>query len=76
MGYLFWRATVTPCLKHWVTPALYSRFPIGARPRSGVVPTAQEVAPWVAVIERLWDDANFEAEHVSRALVESKRWES
>ena len=35
---------------------------------SGVVPTAQEVAPWVAVIERLWDDPEFEAEHRRRAL--------
>src|SRR5271166_1555584 len=25
-------------------------------PSSGAVPTAHEVAPWVAVIERLWDD--------------------
>ena len=28
-------------------------------PASSVVPTAQEVAPWVAVIERLWDDPEF-----------------
>jgi hypothetical protein len=26
-------------------------------PASNVVPTAHEVAPWVALIERLWDDA-------------------
>ena len=44
-------------------------------PSSGVVPTAQEVAPWVAVIERLWDDAAFEAEHRRRALAEAERWE-
>ena len=35
-------------------------------PASNVVPTAHEVAPWVAVIERLWDDAEFEAEHRRR----------
>ena len=43
-------------------------------PASGVVPTAQEVAPWVAVIERLWDDPAFEAEHRRRALVEAEPW--
>jgi hypothetical protein len=37
----------------------------------GIVPTAQEVAPWVAVIERLWDDPEFEAEHGRRALAEA-----
>ncbi len=42
-------------------------------PASGVVPTAQEVAPWVAVIERLWDDPAFEAEHRRRSLAEVKR---
>jgi glycosyltransferase involved in cell wall biosynthesis len=45
-------------------------------PASNIVPTAQEVAPWVAVIERLWDDPAFEAEHRRRALAEAKRWDS
>jgi hypothetical protein len=45
-------------------------------PSSGVVPTAHQVAPWVAVIERLWDDPEFEAEHTRRALAEAKRWDS
>ena len=44
-------------------------------PTSGVVPTAQEVAPWVAVIERLWDDPAFEAEHRRHSLAEAKRWD-
>jgi glycosyltransferase involved in cell wall biosynthesis len=44
-------------------------------PASGIVPTAQDVAPWVAVIERLWDDPEFEAEHRRRALAEAKRWD-
>jgi glycosyltransferase involved in cell wall biosynthesis len=44
-------------------------------PTSGIVPTAQEVAPWVAVIERLWDDPEFEAEHRRRAFEESRRWD-
>ena len=45
-------------------------------PTSGIVPTAQEVSPWVAVIERLWDDPEFEAEHRRRALAEAKRWDA
>jgi hypothetical protein len=40
-----------------------------------VVPTAQEVAPWLALIERLWDHPDFEAEHRRRALEEAKRWD-
>jgi glycosyltransferase involved in cell wall biosynthesis len=44
-------------------------------PTSNVVPTAQEVAPWVAVIERLWDDPEYEAEHKRRALAEAERWD-
>jgi hypothetical protein len=31
------------------------------------------VAPWVAVIERLWDDPIFEAEHRRRALAKAQR---
>jgi glycosyltransferase involved in cell wall biosynthesis len=44
-------------------------------PTSGVVPTAQEVAPWVAVIERLWDDPEFESGHRQRAQAEARRWD-
>jgi glycosyltransferase involved in cell wall biosynthesis len=44
-------------------------------PSSGVVPTAQEVAPWVAVIERLWDAPEFDAEHRRRAREEARRWD-
>ncbi len=44
-------------------------------PGSGVVPTAREVVPWVAVIERLWDDPEFEARHSALARAEAKRWE-
>jgi len=43
-------------------------------PSSGVVPTAQEIAPWVAIIEKLWDDAEFEADHSRQALAEVERW--
>jgi glycosyltransferase involved in cell wall biosynthesis len=39
------------------------------------VPTAREVAPWVATVERLWDDPGFEAEHRDRALAEARRWD-
>ncbi len=44
-------------------------------PASGAVPTAREVAPWVAVVERLWDDPEFEARHRALARAEAKRWD-
>jgi glycosyltransferase involved in cell wall biosynthesis len=44
-------------------------------PASSLVPTAQEVAPWEAVIEALWDDPDFEAEHRRRALEQAKYWD-
>ena len=44
-------------------------------PGNAAVPTPHEVAPWVAVIERLWDDAAFEARHRSLARDQSRRWD-
>ncbi|SIO58948.1 Glycosyltransferase involved in cell wall bisynthesis [Singulisphaera sp. GP187] len=44
-------------------------------PTSDAVPTAHEVAPWVATIERLWDDPEWEATHQERARVEARRWD-
>jgi glycosyltransferase involved in cell wall biosynthesis len=43
-------------------------------PGSAVIPTAQEVAPWVAAIEKLRDDPEFEAGHRRLALAEVQRW--
>lgn len=43
-------------------------------PAARIVPTAEEVAPWVEAVIRLWDDAEFYAEHQRRALAESRRW--
>jgi glycosyltransferase involved in cell wall biosynthesis len=43
-------------------------------PTSGLVPTAREVAPWIATIERLWDDGAWAQAHSQRALEEAKRW--
>jgi glycosyltransferase involved in cell wall biosynthesis len=45
-------------------------------PASTEVPTAREVAPWVAIIERLWDDPAFEARHRELVLAESRRWDA
>ena len=42
---------------------------------SGAVPTAEEVAPWVATLERLWDDPAWEAQQRARARAESARWD-
>ncbi len=44
-------------------------------PASRAVPTAREVAPWVAAIERLWDDSAFEARHRALAKDEARRWD-
>jgi glycosyltransferase involved in cell wall biosynthesis len=44
-------------------------------PSSRAVPTAHEVAPWVAAIERLWDDPAFEARHRALAKAEARRWD-
>jgi len=38
------------------------------------LPTAEEVAPWVAAIVRLWDDADFYDEQSRRALAEADLW--
>src|SRR5262249_46015915 len=45
-------------------------------PTSLEIPSAREVAPWVAAIERLWDDPDFEARHRALARVEAQRWEA
>ncbi len=44
-------------------------------PNTMEIPTAREVAPWVAVLERLWDDPEFEARHRALARAEAQRWE-
>lgn len=49
--------------------------PARCMPGSPAVPTAREVAPWVATLERLWDDPAFEAAHRGRARAEAARWE-
>jgi hypothetical protein len=40
-----------------------------------MVPTALEVSPSVAVIERLWDDPGLESAHRRHALAEATRWD-
>jgi glycosyltransferase involved in cell wall biosynthesis len=44
-------------------------------PYGRAVPTAREVAPWLAAVERLWDDPGFEASHRGRAREASRRWD-
>ena len=41
---------------------------------NAAVPTAREVTPWVAIVERLWDDPVFEHRHRELAIRESRRW--
>jgi glycosyltransferase involved in cell wall biosynthesis len=44
-------------------------------PQSLEIPSAREVAPWVAVLEKLWDAPEFEARHRALARAEAQRWE-
>ena len=44
-------------------------------PENGAVPTAREVAPWVATVERLWDDPAWEAVQRARAAEMARRWD-
>jgi glycosyltransferase involved in cell wall biosynthesis len=39
------------------------------------IPTSRDVAPWVAVLERLWYDPGFEAVRRELARAEASRWE-
>ena len=44
-------------------------------PENRAVPTAREVAPWVATVERLWDDPAWETAHRARAIEAARRWD-
>jgi len=43
-------------------------------PVTTLLPTAEEVAPWVEAVIRLWDDREWYNEHRRRAFAEAKRW--
>jgi glycosyltransferase involved in cell wall biosynthesis len=45
-------------------------------PSSAAVPSAREGKPWVALIERPWDDREFEARHRAPALAGAARWDA
>ncbi len=40
-----------------------------------MLPTAEEVEPWVRAVIRLWDDPEFYEDHRKKALAESRRWD-
>ncbi len=40
-----------------------------------ILPTAEEVEPWVEAVIRLWDDPVYYEGHRTRALAEAKRWD-
>ena len=44
-------------------------------PSTRLLPTAEEVAPWIEAILRLWDDPGFYEGHRQRALAEARRWD-
>ena len=48
--------------------------PARCTPTSGAVPTAREVAPWIATVERLWDDPAWEAKQRAQARAAAERW--
>jgi glycosyltransferase involved in cell wall biosynthesis len=48
--------------------------PDGLTPATRQLPTADEVAPWIEAIIRLWDDPAFYAEHSQRARKEFERF--
>jgi glycosyltransferase involved in cell wall biosynthesis len=43
-------------------------------PQSREVPTAEEVAPWIDTIIRLWDDDDFYAQERRRCLAAAEAW--
>jgi glycosyltransferase involved in cell wall biosynthesis len=44
-------------------------------PESTVVPSADEVEPWIETIERLWDDETFYDQASRRARAEADKWQ-
>jgi glycosyltransferase involved in cell wall biosynthesis len=44
-------------------------------PHTLEIPAARDVAPWVAVIEKLWGEPAFEASHKALARAEARRWD-
>lgn len=45
-------------------------------PKTRILPTAEEVAPWVEAVIRLWGDRDFAREHRRKALKEARRWDA
>lgn len=45
-------------------------------PATRMLPTAEEVAPWVEAIAHLWDDRDLAQEHRRKALEEARRWDA
>jgi hypothetical protein len=43
-------------------------------PQTRLVPTADEVAPWIEMIIRLWDDNHFYAQERRRCLAAAEAW--
>jgi glycosyltransferase involved in cell wall biosynthesis len=43
-------------------------------PATRVLPTVEEVEPWVEAVIRLWDDAGWYRQHRQLALAEASRW--
>jgi glycosyltransferase involved in cell wall biosynthesis len=48
--------------------------PDGYTPQTRLVPTAKELAPWIDIIIRLWDDNDFYAQERRRCLAAAEAW--
>lgn len=44
-------------------------------PSTRILPTAEEVGPWVEAVIGLWDDSRLYEEYHRRAMAEFQRWE-
>ncbi len=50
--------------------------PERSTPSGPAVPGPRDVAPWVAIVERLWDDPEFEVKHRALARAQVRRWDA
>lgn len=48
--------------------------PSRLRPERRLLPTAEEVGPWIEAVLRLWDDPEFEEDLRRRGVREAERW--
>ena len=72
-GFPCWRATAGHCPRPWARPDGVLIFDIPSRytPNTRIVPTAEELEPWVETILRLWDDEAFYRQQSEKAIAQA-----